>query len=148
MRVERGITIDRPVQLVFDLVSDATRLPDFFVGLTRWEPATSRLRGKGARFRVRMKVGSIEAGGEIRIARWEPPRLITWESVRGISQRGAWRLREVDSRTELRVELEYDLSGGPLGWVADRLVGRIVGRNLTATVMAARRLLERDDVSR
>jgi uncharacterized membrane protein len=147
MRVERGITVDRPVQDVFDLVSDATRLPDFFVGLTRWEPSTSKLRGKGARFRVRMKVGSIEAGGEIRIARWEPPRLITWESVRGIPQRGAWRLREVDGGTELRVELEYDLSGGPLGWLVDRLVGRIVGRNLTATLMAARRLLERDAVS-
>jgi uncharacterized membrane protein len=147
MRVERGIMVDRPAQAVFDLVSDATRLPEFFAGLTRWEPSSDKLRGTRATFRVRMKVGSIEAGGEIRIVRWEPPRLITWESERGIPQRGAWRIREVDGKTELRVELEYDLSGGPLGWLVDRLVARIVGRNLTATLMSARRVLERHTVT-
>lgn len=148
MRVERGIDIARPAGEVFDLVADAERLPEFFMGLTRWRPVGSQLEGPGARFLVRMKVGSIEAGGRIRIARWEPPRLITWESEQGIPQRGAWRIREVDGRTELRVELEYDLSGGPLGWLVDRLVARIVGRNLMATLMSARRLLEAEPAER
>jgi uncharacterized membrane protein len=142
MRLERTIVVDRPPSAVFELVSDPLRVPEFFAGITRWEPASRKRRGKDARFRVRMKVGSIEAGGEVRITRWQQNRLIAWRSERGMPQRGAWRLRKVPGGTELRLELSYDLSGGPLGWVVDRLVGRIVGRNLAATLMAARRILE------
>lgn len=142
--VERSIVIDRPPAEVFGLVGDPDRIPEFFAGVTRWEAASKKRRGVGARFLVRMRVGSIEAGGEIRLTRWQQGRIIAWESVRGMPQRGAWRLRRVREGTELRVELSYDLSGGPLGWLVERLVGRIVGRNLGATLLAARRILERE----
>jgi uncharacterized membrane protein len=142
MRLERTIVVSRPPSAVFELVSDPSRVPEFFAGVTRWEAVSPNRRGVGARFRVRMKVGSIEAGGEIRITRWEQNRLIAWRSERGIPQEGAWRLRKVRDGTELRLELSYDLGGGPLGWLVDRLVGRIVGRNLEASLEAARRLLE------
>ena len=141
-RVERSIVIGRPPAEVFGLVGDPDRIPEFFAGVTRWEPASSKRRGVGARFLVRMKVGSIEAGGEIRLTKWQQGRTIAWESVRGMPQRGAWRLRRVPGGTELGVELSYELSGGPLGWLVERLVGRIVGRNLGATLLAARRILE------
>jgi uncharacterized membrane protein len=142
MRLERTTVVDRPPAAVFALVSDPSRVPEFFAGITRWEGASRNRRGVGARFRVRMKVGSIEAGGEIRITRWEQNRLIAWRSERGVPQEGAWRLRKQRDGTELRLELSYDLSGGPLGWLVDRLVGRIVGRNLEATLQAVRRILE------
>lgn len=142
MRVQRSIVVDRPPAEVFGLLGDPDRVPEFFAGVTRWESASAKRRGPGARFRVRMKVGSIEAGGEIRITRWQQGRTIAWESVRGMPQRGAWRLRRVPRGTEVRLELSYDLTGGPLGWVVDRLVARIVGRNLAATLLAVRRILE------
>jgi uncharacterized membrane protein len=142
MRVQRSITVDRPPSAVFELVSDPSRIPEFFAGMTRWEAASRKRRGRDARYRVRMKVGSIEAGGEIRITGWQQNRLIAWRSERGMPQRGAWRLRKVPGGTELRLELSYDLGGGPLGWVVDRLVGRIVARNLATTLLAARRILE------
>jgi uncharacterized membrane protein len=142
MRLERSIVVDRPPGAVFALVSDPSRVPEFFAGITRWESASRKRRGQDARYRVRMKVGSIEAGGEIRITKWEENRLIAWRTERGMPQRGTWRLRNVPGGTELRLVLSYDLSGGPLGWLVDRLVGRIVGRNLAATLLAARRILE------
>jgi uncharacterized membrane protein len=148
MRVERSIVVERPPTEVFGLVGDPDRVPEFFAGVTRWESASAKRRGPGARFRVRMKVGSIEAGGEIRITKWQQGRTIGWESVRGLPQRGAWRLRRVSRGTEVRLELSSEVSGGPLGWVADRLAARIVGRNLAATLLAVRRILEAEEASR
>ena len=142
MRLSRRTSVDRPPSAVFDLISDPDRYPEFFVGITRWEPASSKRRGVGARFRARMKVGSIEAGGMVRVTEWQRDRRIAWTSERGIPQRGGWRLRKRDGGTELTLEIEADLSGGPVGRVVDLVVGRIVGRNMAATLAAARRILE------
>ena len=66
-RLRQGILIERKPADVFGLISDPARYPDFFTGITRWEPRSSKRRGLGARFRVLMRVGSIEAGGTVRI---------------------------------------------------------------------------------
>jgi uncharacterized membrane protein len=145
MDVQRSIVVEREPETVFALVSDPDRFPEFFVGITRWEPASKKRRGPGARFRVRMKVGSVEAGGQVKVTEWKPGRVIAWTSERGIPHRGAWRLRPVRRGTELRLEIDYDLSGGPLGRLVERVVGRIVGRNMAATLLAARRILEREE---
>ena len=147
MRVHRSIVVHRDPDRVFALVSDPNRYPEFFVGITRWQPASRKRRGPGARYRVRMKVGSIEAGGEVKVTGWKPGRLIAWASERGIAQRGAWRMRPVRPGTELRLEIEFDLSGGPLGRLVERAVGRIVGRNVAATLLSVRRILEREEAA-
>ncbi|HEX2296610.1 MAG TPA: SRPBCC family protein, partial [Actinomycetota bacterium] len=65
--IRRSIAIDAPRDRVFDLVDDPGRYPEFFVGITKWEPRSKKRRGVGAKYRVLMQVGSIEAGGTIRV---------------------------------------------------------------------------------
>ena len=142
IHVERTVTVDRDRRAIFELISDPARYPEFFAGITRWEPRSRKRRGPGSRYRVLMRVGSIEAGGVIVVERWEENRLIEWRSERGVSQRGRWELSPADGGTEVKLELEYDLSGGPVGRLVERLVASIVGRNLLATLLAARRILE------
>ncbi len=45
-------------------------------------------------------------------------------------------------RSWLTLELGYDLTG-PFAWLVERIAARIVGRNLEASVTAAKRILER-----
>lgn len=136
------MAIDRPTSEVFAVISDPGRLAEFFAGLTRWIPLTEQTQGVGARFRVLMKVGSVEAGGVAQITEWDPERIIAWEGVSGVRQRGAWRLRPLTGGTEVRLELEFDVGGWVIGRLVDRLVARIVGRNLVATLRGLRRILE------
>ena len=90
-----------------------------------------------------MKVGSIQAGGTIRVTEWSEDRSIAWTSEQGIHQDGKWKLRPVEpDGTELTLEIGFDLSGGPVGALVERLAGRIVARNLWATLLAVRRMLE------
>jgi ribosome-associated toxin RatA of RatAB toxin-antitoxin module len=140
--IRRTIVVDAPRGRVFELVDDPGRYPEFFVGITKWEPRSRKRRGAGAKYRVLMQVGSIEAGGTVRVTARKANQAIEWTWEQGIHQSGRWTLRDVDGGTELTLEVRYDLSGGPLGRVVEHLTGRIVERNLWATLLAARRLLE------
>jgi ribosome-associated toxin RatA of RatAB toxin-antitoxin module len=140
-RLQRSLLIDREPQAVFALISDPERASEFFVGLTRWEPRSRRRRGLGARFKVLMRVGSIEAGGLVRITGWRPDELIEWEAEAGITQRGRWAIRPATAGTELHLEIEFELEG-PGSRLVEAIAGRVVGRNMTATLLAVRRLLE------
>ncbi|HEX9312551.1 MAG TPA: SRPBCC family protein [Actinomycetota bacterium] len=140
-RLHRSLLIDREPGAVFALISDPERASEFFVGLTRWEPRSRRRRGLGARFKVLMRVGSIEAGGLVRITGWRPGELIEWESEAGITQRGRWAIRPATGGTELHLQIEFELEG-PGSWLVESIAGRVVGRNMTATLLAVRRMLE------
>ncbi len=142
MKITKAIEIDRKPEEVFELVDDPGRYREFFVGITRWDPRSEKRRGVGAKYRVLMRVGSIEAGGIVRVTHRAEPRTIKWVSDRGIRQEGRWELRPSGSGTSLSLEIAYDLSGGPVGSLVEYLTGRIVGRNMWATLLAARRLLE------
>ena len=140
-RLHRSLLIAREPQVVFALISDPDRASEFFVGLTRWESRSRRRRGLGARFKVLMRIGSIEAGGLVRITGWRPDELIEWESEAGITQRGRWVVRPATGGTELHLEIEFELEG-PGSRLVEAIAGRVVGRNMTATLLAVRRLLE------
>lgn len=139
--LRQRVAIERDIDEVFALVSDAARYPEFFKGLTKWTLLSER-PGLGARYRVLMKVGSIEAGGTVRVDEWTPPERIGWAWEQGLHQWGRWILSRTSRGTELTLETSFHLSGGPAGLLVERLAGRTVARNLRATLLAARRLLE------
>lgn len=140
--IRKSIVIEAPRGRVFALVDDPRRYPEFMVGMTKWEPRSKKRRGPDAKYRVLMQVGSIEAGGTIRVTERKVNDSIAWTWEQGIQQSGRWVLRDADEGTELELEVRYDLSGGPLGRLVEHLTGRIVERNLWATLLSARRLLE------
>lgn len=144
MRVSRSIVVGAPAERVFDLVSDPSRYPDFFRGVTRWKPLSDDV-GVGAGYRVLMQVGAIEAGGTVRVDEWEDPSTIAWHSETGVHQGGRWTITERPEGTTLTLEIEYSLSGGPAGWLVERMTSRIVGRHAWATLLAARRIIELEE---
>ena len=82
---------------------------------------TTRL---GARYSMRMKVGSAEVGGVVEVVEFDEPGDLSWTNVTGIDQRGRWRLRETsDGRTRVTLRLSYDAPGGVLGMISDRVSG-------------------------
>jgi len=139
----RTIRVHREPEAVFDLLSDPARFPDFFVGITRWERCSEKERGLGAEYRVLMRVGSIEAGGVVRVTDWQEPRTIAWKSDRGIRQHGRWTVTgHEDGGSEVELQIVYDLAGGPVGRLVELIVARVVGGNMSATMLAVRRTLE------
>ena len=142
-RLIRSIDVERDPDAVFGLLSDPGRYPDFFVGMTRWQRCSANERGLGAEYRVLMRVGSIEAGGVVRVTDWQEPLTIAWRSDRGVEQLGRWTVTpHEDGHSQITLEIAYDLSGGPIGRLVEAIVSRVVGGNMTATLLALRRILE------
>ena len=104
MRIAEHVDVLAPPAIVWEQVSDPSRVLDFFAGVTRWECVGGPRAGLGARYRMLMRVGSAEVGGLIEVVEFDAERDLAWHSVTGIDQRGRWRLRE-PARRVTRVEL-------------------------------------------
>ena len=147
MRVEQHIAVDVPPARVWDFITEPLNYPHFMAGITRGEVEGGKRTGLGARYAMRMKVGSVEVGGLIELVEFEPPYDIAWTSITGIDQRGRWRVRpREDGGTDVTLRLGYHAEGGVLGVVTDRLAAPIVGGNLKRSLRALKRRLEQQAV--
>lgn len=140
-RLRRQIVVESEAGAVFEVISDPGRYPEFFHGLTRWKLLSDE-PGPGARYRVLMKVGAIEAGGTVVVTAWDEDRRIAWKHEQGIHQHGSWQLTPAEDGTEVTLEIGFDLSGGLAGKLVEHLAGRIVARNMRAALLGLRRLAE------
>ena len=63
--------------------------------------------------------------------------------ITGVSLRGRIRLRDcADGRTKVTYRLAYQAPGGILGYIADRVAVRQVGRTLSADLKCLREIAE------
>ena len=144
MRIAQTIRVEREPKEVFALVSDPARYSAFLAGITTWKPLTDPSTGVGARYRILMKVGAVEVGGVVEVTRWEEPVCIEWSAIQGVRQSGRWLLEPADDGTDLRFEIDYDIGGGLVGKLVERIASKTITRNLWASLLAARRIIESD----
>jgi acyl-CoA synthetase (AMP-forming)/AMP-acid ligase II len=148
MRVDESITISCRPSAAWELIGDPSGYDSLISGVTRWESIRSGPTGVGARYAMRMRVGSADIGGEVEVVEYEPGRDLAWTGVTGIEQRGRWRVREVEpgvSRVTLR--LAYQSPGGLAGLVADRLSAGQVRKHVRRTLGDLRNRLEGDNTA-
>jgi len=123
VRIEENITIAAPRNRVWELIRD----PADYVGLLDWvttfEPHDDqRDPGIGARYDMRVQVGSANVGGLVEIVEYDPPCDILWTSVTGVEQRGRLSLRtESADETRLTMRISYGAPGALLGTLAELL---------------------------
>ena len=146
MRVERDILIDASCEEIWELVSSPDNYDRLWHGLTRLERKNDE-QGLGARFAMRMRIGSADVGGLIEIVDWDDNADMAWTSITGIDHRVRWRLREADDgRTRVVLRLSWDSPGGLLGSVADRVAAPMVATTLEETLKNLALELEDEEV--
>jgi uncharacterized membrane protein len=146
MRVEASIQVSAPARDVWAFIDDPARYLHFMSGVTRWEVDSDHATGLGARYRMLMRVGSAEIGGLVEIVEHDEPSELAWTSVKGIDQRGRWRLRERDlGRTDVELRLSYGVAGAGLGgWVAERIAAPTVRGHLRRSLQQLKRQVEHE----
>ena len=148
MRIAEHVDVSASPTIVFEQVSDPSRVLDFFAGVTRWECVGGPRAGLGARYRMLMRVGSAEVGGLIEVVEFDAGRDLAWNSVTGIDQRGRWRVRRGEqglTRVELR--LQFGVAGGGIwGWLSEHLAAPIVRGNVKRTLAQLKRAVEHEQV--
>ncbi|MEA2481759.1 MAG: hypothetical protein QOJ07_3681 [Thermoleophilaceae bacterium] len=144
MRVHESIHVDAEPEEIWEIVTDPTRQVGLVAGVTRWDIEGDKERGIGARYGMRMLVGSAEIGSTIEVVEWDEPRDMAWTSIVGIDQRGRWRLRrnEDEGGTNVELRLTYQAPGGLLGTISDRAAAPFVSRNLGESLKRLKRMIE------
>ncbi len=150
MRVEESIPIAAPQQEIWETIADPSNYRRFIYGVTRWDVEGEQATGLGARYAMRMRVGSAQVGGLIEIVEFDPPRDLAWTSVLGLDQRGRWRLRErPGNRTHAELRLSYGVAGaGIFGWLSERVAAPTVGGHLQRSVRQLKRQVEHEQQRR
>ncbi|HET8602613.1 MAG TPA: SRPBCC family protein [Marmoricola sp.] len=75
-----SITIDAPVERVWEVVSDLRRMPEFSPELRRVVPLGRRTSGVGARILGINRRGLAAWPTTSRVTRWEPCRAVAWKT--------------------------------------------------------------------
>jgi uncharacterized membrane protein len=149
MRVEKRITVEASQSAVWDVVGELAEYPRFMAGITRWDVEGVKRSGLGARYAIRMRIGSAEMGGLIEVVEFDEPFELAWTGVTGIDQRGRWRLQErEDGRTDVTLRLGYHTEGGVLGAIAERFAAPIVGGNLQRSLERLKHRVEERELVR
>ena len=146
MRVEESIVIDASPEEIWDVITEPDNVREVIAGVTRWDVEGEQRTGPGARYALRMRVGSAEVGGLVEVVEWSPPGDMAWTSITGVDHRGRWRLRRrEDGCTKVTLRLAYQAPGGILGTLADRLSSPRVSANLCQTMENLKHRMEGTD---
>jgi acyl-CoA synthetase (AMP-forming)/AMP-acid ligase II len=146
MRVDESVVVHAHPSAVWDIICDPRTYPSLVVGVTRWEPLhAAGATGVGARYAMRMRIGSADVGGNVEIVEYQPRADIAWTAVTGIEQRGRWRVRAVEpGLTRVTLRIAYQSPGGLAGLLADQVSARQVRGNVRDTLEALRGRFDED----
>jgi uncharacterized membrane protein len=143
MRVSEKRRISASRETVWAWVCDPARYPEFMDGVSRWSVQGDKNTGSGARWDVRLKVGSAPVGGLVEVVEYDEPGDIAWNSITGVTMRGRWRLRDRGNGvTEVDLRLAYQAPGGLMGLIADRVAAPMVSRSLKRSLRNLQMLVE------
>jgi acyl-CoA synthetase (AMP-forming)/AMP-acid ligase II/carbon monoxide dehydrogenase subunit G len=144
VRIDESIILRARPSAVWKLVGDPAGYAQIMSGVTRWERKGRRGEVEvGARYAMRMQVGSTEVGGLVEIVECQPGCDIAWTGVTGIEQRGRWRLREYEpGMTTVTLRIAYQAPGGVWGLIADSVSARQVRTNVRRTLETLRTMCE------
>ena len=151
MRIAEHVDVLASPAIVFEQVSDPSRVLDFFAGVTRWECVGGPRAGLGARYRMLMRVGSAEVGGLIEVVEFARHADLAWTSITGVDQRGRWRLRPGNEgrSTVTTLRLSYGVAGsGISGWIAEQIAAPSVRGHLRRSLQQLKRQVEHERLRR
>ena len=146
MRVGDSVVIGAPPQDVWDYIAEPENYLRFMSGVTRWEVDGDVRSGRGARYRMLIRVGAAEIGGLIEIVEFRSPNDMAWNSITGIDQRGRWRLRQTGkNRTRVEFRLAYGVAGGGItGWISEVVAAPTMGRHVRRSLQQLKRQVEHE----
>ena len=129
--------IDAPPEKAFAVAIDAARIPEWNASVTEVRDITGSLDQLGSNYVSVLKLGGRLLEGRWEVSRVESPRLLefTGTAPGGGRATATNRFEAVGAGTDVTIEIEYELPGGFIGGMADKLfVERAIERDVKHSV--------------
>jgi hypothetical protein len=145
-RFQREIMINRPIEEVFDFVTDARNEPRYNPRIVRVEKTTTGPIGRGTCFALVGKAMGRPTAVEYEITAYERPQRMTSRTIRGLplmDVESAETFEPVGGGTRMRWVWEVK-PRGVLGRLMTAVFARMPGRRLDTAFASIKRVLERE----
>jgi uncharacterized protein YndB with AHSA1/START domain len=141
--VQHSVQINASPQETMALLSDASRWPDWYPGMTKIDIAAPYPE-EGGKVAFKVKSAGISMPITETVLDYQPDKLQVFEMDGMLSGRARWELTPEGAGTRLTTTFDYALPGGVLGKLADALiVKRINGKSLEQGLNNFKALVER-----
>jgi carbon monoxide dehydrogenase subunit G len=141
--VQRNVQIKASPQVTMALLSDASRWPEWYPGLT--EPhITAPYPEEGGKVAFKVKSAGLSMPITETVLDYQPGKLQLFQLEGMMSGRARWELTPEGDGTRLTTMFDYTLRGGVVGKIADALmVQRMNGKSLEEALHNFKALVER-----
>lgn len=128
MRIEQSITINQPIEQVFQVVSTPSTYPQWGKDMSQAEQTSGGPMGQGATFRYVSNLRGNDVEMNCEVTQYQPPRAFTYQTVSGmISSTLSFILEPVAGGTKVNLILDAE-PGGPM-----KLAGPLMSRTMKKT---------------
>lgn len=141
--VQRSVQIKAPPRETMALLSDASRWPEWYPGMTELKIAAP-FPAAGAKVEFKAKSAGMSMPITETVLDYQPAKLQLLQMEGMLSGRARWELTPERDGTRLTTTFDYTLPGGVLGKIADALmVKRMNGKSLEKGLHNFKALVER-----
>ena len=124
--ITRSIEIDTSPEEIFDYITDLDRLTEWATIVKETRDLGDRPIQQGTTFSQTVKAaGSVEIDCDWHVKQLERPRHVHYEATApdgGEMQMSQTVTRLDDGRSKVEIDLDYEVPGGILGQIADKLI--------------------------
>jgi carbon monoxide dehydrogenase subunit G len=141
--VQRNVQIRASPQEIMAHLSDASRWPDWYPGMTEIDIAAP-FPEVGGKVAFKVKSAGVSMPITETVLDYEPDRLQLFEMEGMLSGRARWELTPEGDGTRLTTTFDYALPGGVFGRIGDALiVKRMNAKSLEEALHNLKALVER-----
>jgi len=120
--IKKSILIESPVEQIETLFNDPHRLPEWYPGVAAVEPSAGYPVEVGSTCQITYKAGGMTMESKFSTVENVPHsnRIFKMEGM--ITGTNRWDLEQEGGATKVTVTIDYEMAGGGLGKIADKLV--------------------------
>jgi uncharacterized protein YndB with AHSA1/START domain len=124
LKIERTVTINAPLEKVFEYACDPVNVPEFWPSLIKVEDV-KRLPSGGYTFKYTFKMAGMHLNGTAENLEYVPNKRIVLKVKAGIDATITWKFETLDGKTRMIHDAEYVIPAALLGKLAEPFIAKV-----------------------
>jgi carbon monoxide dehydrogenase subunit G len=120
--IQKRATIDAPIEKVFDFVDDPEKISTYAPNVERVVDIVRTEKRVGDSFRVIYKVLGVTFNEKFKVTAYERPNRVENSVEGGMTGTFNWNFEPQGKQTQVNVDVQYSLAGGPIGKAIDAVM--------------------------
>lgn len=121
-KVSSSITINKPVEEVFEYMASPHNGPAFIPNLNENTNISPEEDGVGQKFDWRFNMAGVDLSGKAEVVEYTPPTKVVISSKGEADSMWTYLLEELDGGTKVSIEVDYELAETVLQRIANQAV--------------------------